>query len=102
MTETQRDALHKIDKAIDLLDKQLDKQPDPLLLFVPREQMVTFRQNLGQMRQMIADDETLLPESSPLDLARQVIYDWPHTALGVALVEAERAFYQAVRRAELE
>jgi len=85
-------AMRLIERALALIDKQLEGQPDPLLLFVPREQLIMFQANLEGMYRVLSRGESAWQDSMSCEMAQAVIHNWPFTVLGSAIVDAERAF----------
>ena len=81
-----------VERALALISKQLEGQADPLLLLVPREQLLLLRADLEAMYRALRTGGSTPQHLLTGEMARTVMYDWPFTILGSAIVEAERAF----------
>jgi hypothetical protein len=81
-----------VTKAIRMLDRQIEDSPDPLLFFVPPEQLMVMKSNFEKIAAAL--DRGPLPprDQRSMGMAREVIEEWPFTYLGEAIVKAERAY----------
>ena len=89
---TRDEAQRKVEHAAHLLDREIRKQPDPLLAMVPREQKVVFLATLRDIAQRLAEGKIPPRPKRETGLAREVIDTWPFTALSEAIVTADRAW----------
>lgn len=85
-----------VQRAMSVLHNQIEKQPDPVLAFVPREQLLLFRANLQQMAEALQSDELPPSDQRSFGMAETIFDTWPLTLLGEAIIKAERA-YQALQ-----
>jgi hypothetical protein len=93
----REDALDRVRKALVLIDKQIEDSPDPLLLMVPTEQFILFRGLLERIERELR--EGVLPDPGMRDFEmKPAIFDsWPFTALGAAIIDAEKAYLECVK-----
>jgi hypothetical protein len=81
-----------VDKAVGLVRQHLEKAPDPMLSFVPREQFLLYLSNLQQMAEYLTADELPPDRKRYYGMADTILDDWPVTFVGEAIVNAERAW----------
>ncbi len=92
-TDNDREAARLlIHTALARLSDQLEGHPDPLLLFVPGEELVLFRGTLEAMDRTLRDGSEPRPALLSSGMAKTVMYRWPFSALGVAIIRCVKAF----------
>jgi hypothetical protein len=81
-----------LDKAIAMLEDELDQRPDPLLVMVPHEQKAEFLSTFRRFRRQLAEGTIPPREQRTHGMAGEVIVHWPFSYLGEVIVRAERAW----------
>lgn len=89
---SQDEAAQRLKVAEEGLEEQLEGSADPLLLFVAREQLISFRSKIRRMRSQLESGHLPSRDEFEPEMASEVINDWPLTSLGEKLIQAERAF----------
>jgi len=88
-------AMRAVTKALAMVEDELEGRGDPLLVFVPRELMLAYRANLREMYRRLSQDDLPAVGQLSMEMSHTIIYEWPYTYLGSAVVNAERAFREA-------
>lgn len=81
-----------LDKAIGMLEDELENHPDPLLVMVPYEQKAEFLSHLRRFRRQLAEGNIPPRDQRDAGLAGEVIDTWPFSYLGEVIVRAQRAW----------
>jgi hypothetical protein len=91
-SKQQTDVAALLDKAIGMLEDELEDRPDPLLVMVPHEQKAEFLSNFRRYRRQLAEGRIPPPDQRTAGMAGEVIVNWPFSYLGEVIVRAERAW----------
>jgi hypothetical protein len=90
--ESDTDVAALLDKAIGMLEDELEDHPDPLLVMVPHEQKAEFLANFRRFRRQLAEGNIPPLDQRGAGMASEVIESWPFSYLGEVIVRAQRAW----------